>query len=124
MEVAGQDAALTTGRTDKAEQHADGGGLAGAIRAHEAAYRSAGDREVETVDHLAIAKHLRQTRCEHGHRGRIDRHETQGFPTASMGRNLGIRTLFVDLRWDDFSRILTHPFGEYQCLTEPRDNEA
>ena len=44
----------------QAEQDADGGGLAGAVRAEEAVHLSGGDRQVEPVEGLGGAEGLVQ----------------------------------------------------------------
>src|ERR1700733_10750979 len=73
----------------------------------EAAYRSAGDGEVEASTTLGSPSATLRPVENSANAGESTSRDPEAL-LASTGRNLGIRMRFVDLRWDDFgtSRLI------------------
>ena len=67
-EAAAEDRAAPGGRADQAEQHPDGGGLAGPVRADEPADRPRRDSQRHVIHHGAVAEALGQPGRQHGQR--------------------------------------------------------
>ena len=83
--VVAEDADAAGGRDQQAEQHGDGGGLAGAVAAEQADGRAARHREVDVVDRQRLRRSAWSARCrDHVHARRIRRAAAPP-PRARMG---------------------------------------